>query len=969
MNLLCLNKTNRAALFFAMVLFPSGIVYSQTKKDTVQKEKQIEEVVVIGYGTQRKESVTGSVASVKGDALREVPTANITQALQGRTAGVDITQTSSKPGATMQIRIRGTRSLATNNTSTNNDPLIVLDGIPFVGSLGDISSSDIKSIDILKDASATAIYGSRGANGVILVTTNRGTKGQKPRFSYNNFTGVQTLFSKYPMMDAAQFIKLKASTIQTPGGNPAYGYGADDNINNNTDWQDLYFKPAMMTSHDIGVSGGTDGGNYNLGLSYFKQDAVIPLQNYQRFALRAALDQQVGKILKFGFTTNTNFTVSEGNGLSPAPILGYSPLVSPYNADGTLRRQTTFATIDQAWLYTRQGIQALGDKYVDESKAFASYNNLYGEVSLPLDGLKYRLNVGLDYRTTNSGNYAGVGVFNFVNTAPSSAGKGNNQTNHWVLENLLTYDKTFGKHKVNVVGLYSAEQNTYISSYMTARNVPADFFQYYNLGQSPQADISVKPEDQLYQKRGLLSYMGRAMYTYDNKYMLTATVRSDGSSVLAPGHQWHTYPALSVGWNVSNEAFMQNIKAINLLKLRAGWGQTSNQAIDPYTTRGSLTVVPYNFGNTNATGVYVNSAPNDILDWEYSKTQNYGVDFGLFQNRLTGTVEYYNTQTTGLLTRRGLPPTSGVAFQWTNVAETENKGWEVALNGTIINDPDGFSWDAGVNWYTNKNKILSLASGMDRDVNNLWFVDHNINSLYDYQNIGLWQNGDPYLNILEPGGNVGMIKVLYTGGYKADGTPERAIGEADRQIIDMDPDWKGGFNMRFAYKNFELSTVGAFQHGGVLISTIYGSSGYLNRLNGRSNNIDVDYWTVENPNVRYPKPAGVGGDNPKYGSTLALFDASYLKLRTITLGYNVNKEFLSDLKLKSLRIYFTVTNPLVLFSPYHKESGMDPEPNSYANQNQAVTDSGSNGYNPRMQVVGTNNPATRNYLMGLNLTF
>ncbi|SDG24586.1 SusC/RagA family TonB-linked outer membrane protein [Epilithonimonas hungarica] len=954
MNLFHLSKTNRAALFFAMTLLPSGLVYSQSRKDTVTKEKQIEEVVVIGYGTQRKESVTGSVASVKGDVLREVPSANITQALQGRVAGVDISQTSSKPGSTSQIRIRGVRSIA-----GENDPLIVLDGIPFSGSLGDISSNDIKSIDILKDASATAIYGSRGANGVILVTTNRGTKGQKPRFTYNSFTGVQTLFSKYPMMDGPKFAKLRADA-----GN-LFTNGVDESNDNNTDWQKLYYKPAMMTNHDISVSGGTDGGNYSAGISYYKQYAMIPLQNYERFSIRLALDQQVGKNFKFGFTTNTNYAINEYPGASPAPILGYSPLASPYNADGTIKRtMSTASNLDQTWIYMRQGIQALGDKYVDENKSFSSYNNLYGEINLPLDGLKYRLNVGLNYRTSNSGWYTGVGVFNTNAAGLSGAGKGNNQTYHWVLENLLTYDKTFGKHKINAVGLYSAEQNRYISSYMSAQNIPADFFQYYNLGQAPQANISVRPEDQVYRETALMSYMGRAIYTFDNKYMLTATLRGDGSSRLAPGNKWHTYPAISLGWNVTNESFMQNVKVLNLLKFRAGWGQTSNQAVPPYKTLGTLGVVPYNFGTTNSTGVYVTEAPNPSLGWEYSKTQNYGVDFGLFNNRLTGSVEYYRTHTVDLLLQRGLPPSSGIGFQTGNYGESENKGWEVALNGTII-QTENFTWDAGVNFYTNKNQILSLASGMEKDEGNLWFVGHNINALYDYQNIGLWQNGDPYLNILEPGGNVGMIKVLYTGGYNADGTPVRAIGPADRQVIDVFPDWQGGFNTRFAYKGFELSTVGAFQHGGVLISSIYGSAGYLNRLTGRGNNVDVDYWTEENPNVRYPKPGGVqSGDNPKYASTLALFDASYLKIRTITLGYNVNKDFLNDLKINSLRIYFTVTNPFVLFSPYHKESGMDPEPNSYGNENQAVS-----GYPARQLIIGTNNPSTRNYLMGINLSF
>jgi len=861
MNRFYLAKTNKAALFFAMALLPSGFAYAQVKKDSVTKERKIDEVVVIGYGTQRKEAVTGSVATVKGDVLREVPSANITQALQGRTAGVDISQTSTKPGAAMQIRIRGTRSL-----TGDNNPLIVLDGIPFVGSLSDISSSDIKSIDILKDASATAIYGSRGANGVILVTTNRGSKGQKPRFTYNSFTGVQTLFSKYPMMDGPKFAQLRA--YATPAGNttPLYTNGADENNNNNTDWQSLYYKPAMMTSHDVGVSGGTEGGNYNVGLSYFKQDALIPLQSYERFSLRTAIDQQVGKSFKFGFTTNTNYSVSEGNGVNPGAVLGYSPLADPYNADGTFKRvMSTAGGIDQTWIYTRKTLEGLNDKYVDETKSFASYNNLYGEVSLPLNGLKYRLNVGLDFRTANNGNYTGVGVFNTNPLGPSSAGRGNNQTYHWVVENLLTYDRTFGKHKVNAVGLYSAEGNRFTSSYMSAKNVPADFFQYYNLGQSPQADITVRPEDQRYEQTGLLSAMGRVMYTYDNKYMLTATLRADGSSRLAPGNKWHTYPALSLGWNITNESFMQNIKALNLFKLRAGWGQTSNQAVAPYSTLGSLTVTPYNFGGSNGTGVYVNQAPNADLGWEYSKTQNYGADFGLFNNRITGSIEYYRTHTYDLLSNKSLPPSSGLSFVTKNVAETENKGWEFSLNGTILDNPDGFSLDAGVNFYTNRNKILALASGIDRDVNNLWFVGHNINSLYDYQYIGLWQAGDPYQNILEPGTAadvVGSIKVLYTGGYNADGTPVRAIGPDDRQIFDTAPKYQGGFNIRLAYKNFELSTVGAFQHGGILISTLYGSASYLNRLTGRGNNVDVDYWTENNTEAYFPRPGRhLSGDN------------------------------------------------------------------------------------------------------------
>jgi len=954
MNLFHLSKINRAAIFFAMALLPSGLAYGQTKKDTATKEKQIEEVVVIGYGTQKKEAVTGSVASLNGNALKEVPSANITDAIQGRLPGVDIGRTSTKPGAVQQIRIRGERSL-----TGSNDPLIVLDGIPFIGSLGDISPSDIKSLDVLKDASATAIYGSRGANGVIIITTNRGGRGQKPRFTYNGYTGWQSIFSKYPMMNGPKFAKLRADA-------KLFTNGADESNDVNTDWQDLYYGIGLMMNHDVGVTGGTDKGGYNFGVAYFQQNGVVPLQSYKRLSIRGALDQEVNSWLKVGFSTNSNFSINDFNGISGAPVLGYSPLGKPYLEDGSPRLRTTFANLDQTALQTRQILENLGDAYADRTNAFSSYNNLYGEIKLPVEGLKYRLNVGLSYRNSNSGYYLGTGALNFQPATLSSASIGNSLQTQWVLENLITYDRTFGKHKINATALYSAEQTRFNSSSIAARDVPIDAFQYFNLGQA-QGEITINPANQGYWRRGLMSFMGRAMYQYDNRYMLTATVRSDGASVLAKGYQWHTYPAISVGWNVANENFLKDSKYINMLKLRAGFGQTSNQAVDPYMTFGNLNTTPYNFGSTNAVGNYVNRAPNYSLGWEFSKTWNYGLDFSILNRRISGTVEYYITNTERLLLDKVLPQSSGLGLVLQNVGATQNKGLEISLNGIVIDNPEGFSWEVGGNLSANKNKITALASGQDRNEGNLWFVGYNINAIYDYQYVGLWQQGDPYLNVLEPqtGAAPGMIKVLYTGGYNADGTPSRAIGPADRQIINTTPDFIGGFNTRLAYKNVDLSIVGAFQKGGVLISSIYGSAGYLNRLTGRGNNVDVDYWTEENPNVRYPKPGGLlSGDNPKYASTLALFDGSFVKIRTITLGYNFNKSVLEDLGVSNLRLYATVQNPFVFGSPYYRHSGMDPEPNSRGDENQAVS-----SYKRNQLIVGTNNPSTRNFLMGINLTF
>jgi hypothetical protein len=461
--------------------------------------------------------------------------------------------------------------------------------------------------------------------------------------------------------------------------------------------------------------------------------------------------------------------------------------------------------------------------------------------------------------------------------------------------------------------------------------------------------------------------MGRAMYSYDNRYMLSVTIRSDASSRLAEGHKWHTYPAVSAGWNIKNESFMNGISKLDLLKLRVGFGQTSNQSVNPYATLGLLNTRPYNFGTAYSTGYYVSQLPNPDLGWEYSKTWNFGVDFALLKNRLSGTVEYYATNTEDVLLGLGLPPTSGVTSITKNIGSTQNKGWEFSLNGVILENTNGLTWDAGINIYSNHNKLVSLASGQVKDETNWWFVGHPISVVYDYNKIGLWQEGDANLLKYEPGGNVGMIKVQYTGDFNADGTPARQIGPADQQVIDLEPNFQGGFNTTLAYKGFDLGIVGAFQDGGILISTLYSSQGYLNMLTGRRGNVQVDYWTTENTGAKYPKPGGIlAGDNPKYASTLGYFDASYVKIRSLTLGYNFNQKGVKNAGFDKLRLYFTAQNPFVLFSPYHKETGMDPETNSYGNENAAVAYTANL---KRLLTIGTNTPSIRKYLVGIELTF
>jgi len=957
-----INASPNASLIISSVGFIEQEV--KVKKDHVMNVTLhrtvtgLNEVVVIGYGSQRKEAITGSVSTISGSKLNEVAASNISDALQGRLPGVQISQTNTKPGSTMQILIRGQRSL-----SASNAPLIVLDGIPFSGSFSDIDPQNVKSISILKDASATAIYGSRGANGVILITTNKGAIGQKPQISYNSYYGIHKLWSPFPMMNGPEFDSLRKRA-------GIYTNGSSESDNVNTDWQKLFYRPsAPVTNQNIDVSGGTAKGSYHFGLGYYDDQSLIPTQEFKRFSINSSIDQGVGKYIRVGFTTNTDYNTSEGNQVGLYNILSMSPLASPYNADGSLR-QSIQMPLDNSWNQTRYIVDSLKDQWLNPVKTLGTYNNLYGELNIPgVKGLKYRVNVGLNYSTTDNDSYTGTGITSTNATTPSVATVIHSVSLNKTIENLLTYDRTFNeKHHLNITALYSAEQDTYHSSDISAQGIPNDKFQFYNLGQA-LGQITINPAYQNYTVNGLESWMGRAIYEFADRYMITAILRSDGSSILAPGHQWHTYPAVSAGWNIANESFMKGVSLINELKLRVGYGETSNQAVRPYSTLGQLNTSPYNFGPSNdVVGYYVSSLPNPNLGWEYSKTWNYGLDFSIFHNRLSGTAEYYITKTNDLLLGVSLPPTSGVSSYTANIGNTQNKGFELSLNGTILNNHNGWTWTAGVNFYTNQNKLVSLASGQTQNIGNNWFVGHPLNVIYDYKKIGLWQEKDPNLNALEPGGNVGMIKVEYTGGYNSDGSPVRAIGPDDQQIQNLDPKFQGGFNTTLTYREFDFTAVGLFQSGGMLVSTLYSASGYLNLLSGRRNNVKVDYWTPTNTNASYPKPGGVmSGDNPKYGSTLGYFNASYLKVQSLALGYNFsNMGWLKNTGINKLRLYVMVENPFVMFSPYYKQTGMDPQTNSYGDQNAAVPLSSSLH---RILTVGTNAPETRNYLLGINLTF
>ena len=957
-------KVNQGAtLVISYIGYETQEVKAASKMKITLREdnKLLEDVVVIGYGTQRKEAVTGSVASVSASKLMENPSSNITQSLQNRVAGVDMQQTNSQPGAEMRIRIRGQRSL-----SADNNPLIVLDGIPFNGSLSDINPSDIKTMDILKDASSTAIYGSRGANGVIMITTNKGAMGSPAKVTYNGYVGFKTLFSRFPMMNGDEL-----QAIRDAAGVYSGKMGPDEKAGMNTDWQDMLYRTGVSTSHDVTVNGGTQGGSYSFGAGYMHDEGVVPTQAFDRISVRANLDQKVGNYVRLGLTTTNTYNTSDGTHLGLYSALSASPLLDPYNADGT-EKERLQSVDDYLYPLTKNHLDQIGDNWVKETTTLGTYNTLWAEVSFPwVEGLKYRANLGLNYRSTKTGDFTGKGVNDGQNpNNPSGASDARSENKNWAIENVLTYDHTFAeKHNINVVGMYSAEQTQYHGTHMSGRNIPADYFQYYNIGQATDG-VTINPAWQSYWRAGLMSWMGRVMYDYDGKYMASVTFRADASSRLAKGHQWHTYPAVSLGWNIAKEKFMENVTWVDNLKLRLGYGQTSNQAINPYSTLGSLGTTPYNFGETGyATGYYTSALANEDLGWEYSETWNYGLDFSLFKNRLTGTIEYYSMKTNDILLNVSLPGSAGVSSYMANIGKTQNRGIELTLNGTILDNVNGWTWEAGFNVSANRNKLIELASGADRDEGNGWFTGYPIDVLYTYEYDGLWNKGDADwddFKSLEPNGAEGMIKVKYTKRYDKDGKLQ-AIGSEDRQIISLEPKFVGGFNTRVAWKGIDLNVIGAFQCGGKLISTLYASNGYLNMMNGRRGNVKVDYWTPQNTGAKYPNPAGPRDDqNPKYGASLGLFDGGYCKIRTITLGYTFDKKLISKAGLSALRVYATVQNPFVISSKYYDESGMDPEPNAMSNQGQfnAVTMGGH-----ALPVVGSNSPASRNYLIGLNVTF
>ncbi len=949
----------------------------------------LSQVIVVGYGTQKRSDVTGAIATVSASTLQEVPTANFVTELKGRTAGVDIVSNNSNPGATGQIRIRGNRSLSpeavpTNPalTAANNDqlnaPLMVLDGIPYGGSINDINPDDIATLDILKDASATAIYGSRGSGGVILITTKRGNKSGKSITSYNGYYGFSNVTGEYKVFNGPEYAALKteaaAGNSINPGTN-AYGLTTAEQTGlangTSTDWQKLIYQTGQITNQNLSINGGNDRTQYSFGGSYYKEIGTIPGQDFTRYALRVTLDHQINSHLQVGINMMNSLTYTDFGGNPIGGLVRMSPLVSPYNSDGSINQLPEVGSIDGAT------VNPLSIKYnsgaiLNNDRRLRTFNSLYGQWNI-IPGLKYRLNVGLDYSQDQSGSYLGPNTFYNSSTSLSSASEsvGNAEAYTYTIENVLTYEKTFAeKHKLNFTGLYSVQKDHNQGSGVFGTGIPADYIQNYNLSLASQVNASTATTNPwTYSERGLISYMARLNYAYDNRFLVTATVRTDGSSVLSSGNQYYTYPAFALGWNIANEKFMDKASWVNNLKLRGGWGITSNQGINPYATLGALSTNAYNFGPGTAgqnIGYLVTSLANQNLKWQSTAETDIGLDFGILKNRITGTVDLYWQNTDNILLQESLPPSNGAGSTIVNAGKTKGHGYEISISTINIQSPSGFTWSTDINFSVDRNQIVQLQNPtLKQDIGNGWFVGQPITVIYDYKKTGIWQSKD-IAEAATFGQLPGQIRVQDQNG-------DGKINASDAVILgNYQPKWIGGMTNRFIYKNFDLSVV-MYARMGQMVDVPYITSdgsaqGFDFFNNSRNNQIKTNYWTPTNSTNGFPRP-DASADKFIYASTLGYQDGSFVKVRSINFGYNLPSKMLNKAGISSMRVYVTCLNPFILYSPLVKDGlALDPEGNSYGGA-VATTATGTASAPSRTITVNLNDPPTRQFNIGLNLKF
>ncbi|MDF7810852.1 TonB-dependent receptor [Hymenobacter sp. YC55] len=853
--------------------------------------KALDEVVVIGYGQVKKSDVTGAIVSVKEEDIKKTPAANVMESLQGRLPGVDITRSSGSATSGVNVTVRGNRSL-----TANNGPLFIVDGVQY-NSIQDINPNDIQSMEVLKDAASTAVYGSRGANGVIIVTTKRGSSG-KPRVTINSYYG-QTDVAYYPKVNnAEQYAAQKREANRTTG---LWNSAADDpkiftpyeleSIANggSTDWMNLLLRKGVQQEHQIGLSGGSDKTKFYTSFDYFNEQGLFKLDNLNRYSIRFNIDQEINKKITIGLQSQLTYYNQSTRRDPTNQANKINPLLTPYDANGNI------AIFPNSGNFINPIIDEVNGNYENNARTTRTFTTGYVSYQI-LPSLNIRSNLGLTLSNARTGIYQGSNTLDRNGSVPQSS-YGTQFLTNWSWENIINYNKTFGDHSLTATGVTSLLTFNTENSNAQGRNQLLASQLYYNLANANQ-QIGINSG---YEDSKLISFTGRVQYGYKGRYLLTLTGRGDGSSKLAAGNKWAFFPSAAVAWRVIDEDFMKGVSAISDLKLRVSYGRAGNYDVPVYSSQSLLARIPFAYGETSAAGyTFANRIGNPELGWELSNTKNIGLDYAVLDNRITGSVDVYDTETSDLLLDRFLPLSSGVSVITQNIGKTRNKGIEVGLNGRII-DNENFKWNAGATWFLNREEIVDLG-GANSDISNGWFIGSPTRVIYDYEKIGIWQL-DEADEAKAYGQKPGQIKVRDLNG---DG---QITASADRKVLGWRvPKWNGSFNSDFSYKGFDLSFQ-FFARMGQMFNYEYNS--YFDPQ-GIENSSQQNYWTPENPSNDYPRPdaslSKTTQQNALYGNTLYYRDGSYVKLRAATLGYNIPQSVLEKLHMSSLRVYIQGKN-------------------------------------------------------------
>lgn len=986
-------STSAKTLIFSFVGMKSQEILIGDKTEfsiTLEDETiGLDEVVAVGYGTQKKKDLTGSISRVSGDNIVQASVSSFDKMLQGKVAGVQITQTTGAPGGNVNVLVRGVSSI-----TGGNQPLYVVDGFPIgaggsgsdmmnfasstysssgmanntqsrINPLSSINPSDIESIEILKDASATAIYGSRGANGVVMITTKRGKAG-KSYISVDASYGVQQIEHKLDMMNSQQFAEFVAE-----GRDNAWiyagGKATDPNevrsattrvkpefrnpssITQNTDWQDAIFRIAPVQNYQLSAGGGNDHLKYHLSGGYLGQEGIIKTSDYNQFNIRSNIDVQVSEKLKIGSSMSGSYSYgtfpnTEGHLGSRGVLsaaLASSPTIPIRDVDGNYVSEL----LDPMGVPVENPLFIM-DNFSDKRNVSNLFSNNFFEYEI-IKGLRFKSSIGINFGTNEIklwkssllGSYGGA-------TSPATAGVTKTESLNWLNENTLTYKHVFKeKHAFDAFIGYTVQKDRYDRLSAGATDFPTDYVTYLSAG-------TVNAGTHYISEWSMLSMISRVNYSYDGKYLLTATIRRDGSSRFGANNKWGTFPSFSAGYNLSEEPFMKPVKFINNLKLRAGYGISGNNQIGNYTHIGLISTANYVENNKIKPGLVPSNLSNDQLTWEKSKQINLGMDLGLFKDRISLTLDVYKDKKTDLLLAVQLPAASGFYSSTQNIGEIENKGIEIGLNTINLKNRD-FEWSSNITFNANRNKVLKLATEGSRIANSAYQITQvgsSVSSYYLMNVIGIFQNADEIAKspVQHPKTQPGDLKF-------EDVNLDGKITASDKKVLGSPwPDFSWGFSNKITYKNLSLSVFVNGSHGGynyfLAGETLINSAGVQNQLAMVDNR-----WKSESNPGDGLVPRAIRSTYA-YGfstSSRFLFDASYIRIKNINLSYNLPKSLVNKLSLNNMSVYADVAN-VYTFTDY---PGYDPE-SSTAGDN--VTNSG---------IDFLTYPLARTFTIGFKLSF